>query len=85
MQGRPFVLEMRHTDLSNAEFEVRPIYPKSIFFQDFGVKSRGAGCVFLQIIQSCIRYIDPYIDNDKKFESKIVKIFLIISFNICFG
>ena len=27
------------------------------FFQDFGVKSGGEGCVFLWIIHGCIRYI----------------------------
>ena len=31
-------------------------YLRNPFFQDFGVKSGGAGCVFLQIILGCIRY-----------------------------
>ena len=36
---------------------MRSILTKSIFFQDFGVKSGGAGCVFLRIILGCIRYM----------------------------
>ena len=31
-------------------------YLRNPFFQDFGVKSGGAGCVFLRIILGCIRY-----------------------------
>ena len=31
-------------------------YLRNPFFQDFGVKSGGAGCVFLRIILGCIQY-----------------------------
>ena len=31
-------------------------YLRNPFFQDFGVKSGGAGFVFLRIILGCIRY-----------------------------
>ena len=33
-------------------------YLQNPFFQDFGVKSWGVGCVFLRIIHGCIRYLD---------------------------
>ena len=32
-------------------------YLRNPFFQDFGVKSGGAGFVFLRIILGCIRYL----------------------------
>ena len=55
LQGRPFVLEMTHTDFRMLNLRCGQ-YIRNTFFQDFGVKSRGVGCVFLRIIHSCIRY-----------------------------
>ena len=38
-------------------------YLRNPFFQDFGVKSGGAGCVFLRIIHGCILYIANNMDS----------------------
>ena len=37
-------------------------YLRNPFFQDFGVKSGDAGCVSLQIIHGCIRYIKSHLE-----------------------